>query len=136
MGKKKVEVIDISLSIDVAEEIRSKVDSLSNDVIEHTKEVIKKSGVKIQRVSKKKQEAKEKLERVDTAIEFLESSFEVPDRWVEAKEILELVGMEVSAQNMNKLSMQIRKILEKEDKWTLSKKRRKGKTVYRLTQFS
>ena len=136
MGKRKAEIIDVSLGIDIAEEIRSKVDSLSNDIVEHTKTVVKKSGMKIQRTNKKKQAKAERLTKVTAAIDFLEEAFEVPDRWVESKEILEVADIEVTPQNMNKLSMQIRKVLEKEDKWTLSKKRRKSKTVYRLTQFS
>lgn len=136
MAKKKVEIIDVSLNIDIAEEIRSKVDSLSDEIVEHTKEVVKKSGMKIQRTNKKAQAKKERLEKIKLAVDFLEEAFEVTDRWVEGKEVLEAAGIEITSQNLNKLSMQIRKFLEKEDKWVLSKKRRSGKTVYRLSQFS
>lgn len=136
MGKKKVEIIDIDLGINIAEEIKNKVDSLSSEVIEHTKEVIKKSGMKIQRINKKKKAREEALEKTKAAIEHLENSFEIPDRWCEGSEILEAAGIEVTSQNLNKLSMQIRRFLEKEDKWTLSKKRKSGKTVYRLIRFS
>ena len=136
MAKKKVEIIDVSLNIDIAEEIRSKVDSLSDEIVEHTKEVVKKSGMKIQRTNKKAQAKKERLEKIKLAVDFLEEAFEVTDRWVAGKEVLEAAGIEITSQNLNKLSMQIRKFLEKEDKWVLSKKRRSGKTVYRLSQFS
>ena len=136
MGKKKVEIIDVSLNIDIAEEIRSKVDSLSSEIVEHTKAVVKKSGMKIQRTNKKQLAKQARLEKIKLAVDFLEDAFEVPDRWAEGKEILEAAGIEVTSQNMNKLSMQLRKFLEKEDKWTLSKKRRSGKTVYRLVKFS
>ena len=136
MGKKRVEIIDVTLGIDVAEEIRMKVDSLSSEIIEHTKELVKKSGMKIQRVNKKQKIKEERLEKTKLVAEFLEGSFEIPDRWCDGQELLEVAGIEITPQNMNKLSMQIRKFLEKEDKWTLSKKRRSGKTVYRLIRFS
>lgn len=136
MDKKKIEIIDVKLDIDISEEIKSKVDSLSSEVIEHTKELIKKSGMKIQRLNKKKKAKQERLEKVEVAIDFLEESFEISDRWVEGTELAEKAGVDPTAQEINKLSMQIRKSLKEEDKWTLSKKRRKGKTVYRLVRFS
>jgi hypothetical protein len=136
MGKKRVEIIDVTLGIDVAEEIKMKVDSLSSEIVEHTKELIKKSGMKIQRVNKKQKARQERLEKTQVVAAFLVESFEIPDRWCEGKELLEAADIEVTSQNLNKLSMQIRKFLEKEDKWTLSKKRRSGGTVYRLVRFS
>ena len=136
MVKKRVEIINVSLNIDIAEEIKMKVDSLSSEVIEHTKELIKKSGMKIQRTNKKQKARQERLEKVKLAAELLEGFFEIPDRWAEGKELLEVAGIDVTPQNLNKVAMQIRRFLEVEDKWTLSKKRRSGKTVYRLVRFS
>ena len=136
MNKKRVEIIDIALDIDVAEEIKLKVDSLSSEIIEHTKEIIRKSGMKIQRTNKKQVARQERLEKTKLVVEFLEKSFETKDEFVGGQELLEIAGVEVTSQNQNKLSMQIRKFLEKEDKWTLSKKRKAGKTVYRLIRFS
>ena len=136
MVKKRVEIIDVTLGINVAEEIKMKVDSLSSEVIEHTKELVKKSGMKIQRNSKKQQANNERSEKIQIVTAFLEESFEVLDRWCDGKKLLEAAGIEVSPQNLNKLSMQIRKFLQKEDKWALSKKRRSGSTAYRLTRFS
>lgn len=136
MGKKRVEIIDVTLDIDIAEEIKSKVDSLSSELVEHTKELVKKSGMKIQRINKKQKARQERLEKIHLAVELLEQSFEVPDRWCDGQELCEVADIEVTSQNLNKLSMQIRKFLKKEDKWTLSKKRRSGKTVYRLVRFS
>ena len=136
MIKKRVEIIDVNLNIDIAEEIRLKVDSLSSEIIEHTKELIKKSGMKIQRINKKQKARQESLEKTKVVAELLEGFFEIPDRWAEGKELLETAGIEVTAQNLNKLSMHIGRFLKKEDKWALSKKRRSGKTVYRLVRFS
>lgn len=136
MGKKRVEIIDVTLGINVAEEIKMKVDSLSSEVIEHTKELVKKSGMKIQRINKKQKARQERQEKIEVVVGFLEESFEISDRWCEGKELLEVADIEVTSQNLNKLSMQIRRFLEKEDKWTLSKKRRSGGTVYRLVRFS
>jgi hypothetical protein len=136
MNKKKIEIIDIKLDIDIAEEIKSKVDSLNSEIIEHTKEVVKQKGMKIQRINKKAKARKERDERVAAVVNLLEKAFEIPDQWIEGKVLLEAVGVEATPQVVNKLSLQIRKFLEKEDKWTLSKKRRMNKTVYRLTRFS
>ena len=136
MTKKRVEIIDVSLGVNIAEEIRLKVDSLNSEIIEHTKELVKKSGMKLQRSNKKKLAREARLEKIKVAVDFLKKSFEVPDVWLEGKELLEAADIEVTSQNTNKLSMQVRKFLEKEDKWTLSKKRRSGKTVYRLVRFS
>lgn len=136
MNKKKIEIVDVKLDIDISEEIKSKVDSLSSEVIEHTKELIKKNSMKIQRINKKKKAKQERLEKAKIAIKFLEESFGVPERWVEGFELAEKTGINPTSQEINKLSMQMRKLLTEEDKWALSKKRRKGKTVYRLVRFS
>lgn len=137
MGKKrKVEVINISLDIDVTEEIKTKVDSLSTDIIDHTKELIKKNGMKIQRVSKKKQRRQENLEKAKMAVEFLEKAFQIVDHWCTGEEIMEHVGIEFDSQALNKFIMQVRKLLKEEDKWALTKRRRLKKSVYRLAKFS
>lgn len=135
MNNEKIEIINVNLGINLAEEIKQKVDSLSTRVIEFTKKVVKRNGVKIQDLNKKKKAKKERTEKAELAVKFLMESLETPDRWVEGHEILEAAGTEITAQNVNKVAMQIRKILEKEDKWTLSRKRRAGKTVYRLAKF-
>jgi hypothetical protein len=133
---KRVEIVDVSLNIDIAEEIKLKVDSLGTEIIEHTKELIKKSGVKIQRINKKQKIRQERLEKIKVIVELLEEFFEIPDRWATGKELLEAAEIEATSQNTNKIAMQMRKLLEVEDKWTLSKKRKSGKTVYRLVRFS
>lgn len=136
MGKENIEIINVQLDINLAEEIKSKVDSLSSDIVEHTKEVVKKKGMKIQKINKRQKARQERDERVKAVVTLLEEAFQTPDLWLEGKSLLESVGAEVTPQNVNKLSLQIRKFLEKEDKWALSKKRRMNKTVYRLTRFS
>ena len=69
---KRVEIVDVSLNIDIAEEIKLKVDSLGTEIIEHTKELIKKSGVKIQRINKKQKIRQERLEKIKVIVELLE----------------------------------------------------------------
>lgn len=136
MAKKIIEIIEIKLDIDLAEEIRTKVDSLSLDIIEHTKEVVKNKGMKIQPINKKQKDRQEKNERAKAMVELLEEAFKTSDHWLGGEEMLETIGEAATPQVVNKLSLQIRKFLEHEDKWTLSKKRRMNKTVYRLTRFS
>ena len=133
---KHIEIIDIKLNINLAEEIRSKVDSLSSDIIEHTKELVKKTSMKLQRTTKKQQAREKKHSQTELVVKCLEEAFSTPDFWLEGKDLLEAVDTEVTSQNLNKLSMQIRKLLEIDDNWTLNKKRCMNKTVYRLTKFS
>lgn len=136
MEKKRVEIIDVKLDLNIADEIRLKVDSLSSDIIEHTKEVVKKSAMKIQRVNKRKQVQQQRDETVEKILDILVEASKTPEYWLEGKDIVEAVGVEPTSQNINKLSLQVRKHLEKEDKWILNKKRHMGKTLYRLSQFS
>lgn len=136
MEKKRVEIIDVKLDLNIADEIRLKVDSLSSDIIEHTKEVVKKSAMKVQRVNKRKQAQQQRDETVEKMVSILEEAFKTPEYWLEGKDLVEAVGVEPTSQNINKLSLQVRKQLEKEDKWVLAKKRHMGKTLYRLSQFS
>ena len=136
MNKKRIEIIDVKLDINIAEEIRKKVDSLNSEIVEHTRKVIEKRGMKVQRINKRQKAKKERTEKVALVVKFLEESLDVPDLWIKGKTLLEIAGLEVTPQNINKLSMQIRRFLEIEDKWTLSKKRKSGRTVYRLIKFS
>jgi hypothetical protein len=133
---KKVEIIEVDLGIDLAEEIKNCVDSLSSDLLEHTKKVIQKNAMKLQKTNKRKQAADARDVRTQRVVEFLEAEQEVPDRWVTSGELLEIANIEPTPQNLNKLSMQIRKHLRIEDKWTLDKKRRSKTMVYRLVRFS
>jgi len=134
MGK-KVEIIDVTLDVNIADEIRAKVDSLSEEILEHTKEIVKKSGMKIQPVNKKLKERKAQLEKTALAVELLIKSFETPDEWLSGIDILEGIGVEATPQITNKLSMQIRRLLTKEGMWMLSKKRQGTKTAYRLNKL-
>jgi len=135
MGK-KVEIIDIELGIDLAEEIKNCTDSINTELLEHTKKVIQENAMKLQKTNKRKQAAEARDIRTAQIVRFLEEQFGVPDRWVTGIELLEVIGIELTPQNVNKVSMQVRKFLRTEDKWTLDKKRRSKTTVYRLARFS
>lgn len=132
----KIEIIEVDLGIDLVEEIKNCVDSLNSDILAHTQKVIKKNAMKLQKTNKRKLAADARDARTKRLVEFLEAEYEVPDRWVTSTELLELAGIEPTSQNLNKISMQIRKYLRIEDKWTLDKKRRSKVMTYRLTRFS
>jgi hypothetical protein len=136
MNNKNVEIIEVDLGIDLAEEIKNCVDSLSSDLLEHTKKVIQKNSMKLQKTNKRKLAVDARDARVQRVIEFLEAEHKAPDRWVTSSELLEVANIEITPQNLNKLSMQIRKRLRLEDKWTVDKKRRSKTMVYRLVRFS
>lgn len=136
MAKKKVEIINISLDVDLEKEIKSKVDALNSDLMEHTVDIIKKKGVKIQRTSKKRQNKQAVENRVKQVIDLLLASEKTPDLWVSGPEMVSATDLEFTSQNLNKLAMQVRKVLRDEGKWELSKKRRMGQSVYRLIRFS
>jgi len=136
MNNENVEIIEVDLDIDLAEEIKNCVDSLSSDLLEHTKKVIQKNAMKLQKTNKRKLAVDARDVRVQRVIEFLEAEYKTPDRWVTSGELLEIANIELTPQNLNKLSMQIRKRLRLEDKWTVDKKRRSKTMVYRLVRFS
>ena len=136
MNNENVEIIEVNLGIDLAEEIKNCVDSLSSDLLEHTKKVIQKNAMKLQKTNKRKLAVDARDVRVQRVIEFLEAEYKTPDRWVTSGELLEIANIELTPQNLNKLSMQIRKRLRLEDKWTVDKKRRSKTMVYRLVRFS
>ena len=136
MNNENVEIIEVDLGIDLAEEIKNCVDSLSSDLLEHTKKVIQKNAMKLQKTNKRKLAVDARDVRVQRVIEFLEAEYKTPDRWVTSGELLEIANIELTPQNLNKLSMQIRKRLRLEDKWTVDKKRRSKTMVYRLVRFS
>ena len=135
MNNDNLEIIDIKMGIDIADEIKKKVDSLSTELLEHTRKVIK-SKVKIQKTNKKKLLKEKNDASASRVIRFLEKAHAEPELWVEGKHLTKFSGLENTPQNLNKLSMQIRRLLEKEDVWTLSKSRKSRKTLYRLTRFS
>lgn len=135
MGK-KVEIIEIDLDIDIDEEIRKKVNSLKTDIVIHTKDLINRT--KLRKTSKKSKQAQERNLKLAKAVEHLETIFDHcgSDSWVEGKKLLDVAGIEQTPQNLNKFSLQVRKYLTKADKWVLLRKRKSGKTVYRLERFS
>jgi hypothetical protein len=135
MDKKNLEIIDVQMDIDIADEIKKKVDSLSSELLEHTRKVIK-SKVKVQKTNKKKLLKEKRDIAALRVIKFLEKAYAEPDFWVEGKHLTKVAGLENTPQNLNKLSMQIRRLLEKDDVWTLSKSRKSRKTLYRLARFS
>ena len=53
MGNENLEIIDVTMDISIADEIKKKVDSLSTEITEHTKKVIAKR-MKVQKVNKRK----------------------------------------------------------------------------------
>ena len=134
MGK-KVEIIDIELGINLNDEIKNCVDSLNAELLEHTKKVIQDNAMKLQKTNKRKQITEARDIRTTQLIKFLEEQEAIPDRWVTGIELLEVIGIEPTSQNVNKISMQVRKSLRTEDKWTLNKKRHSKTTVYRLIRF-
>jgi len=135
MVNKNLEIIDVTMSIDIVDEIKKKVDSLSTELVEHTKKVIKKR-MKVQKVNQKKLRQDKQVARAQKVLDFLEQAFEKEDLWVEGKHLLQAADLPNTPQNINKMSLHLRRLLEKEDKWTLSKRRKTSKTSYRLTRFS
>lgn len=123
------------MDINIVDEIKKKVDSLSTELTEHTKNIIKKR-MKVQKVNKKSLQRNAIEVRARKVLKFLEKAYDEDDFWVEGKHLLLVAEMENTSQNLNKLSMQLRRLLETEDKWTLSRKRKSRKTLYRLTRFS
>ena len=135
MKNKYLEIIDVNMDISIAEEIKKKVDSLSTELTEHTKRVIEKR-MQVQKVNRKKIQREERNTKVQKVLRFLEKAYEESDLWVEGKHLVLVAGLDDTSQNLNKISLQLRRLLETEDKWTLSKKRKSRKTLYRLTRFS
>jgi hypothetical protein len=140
MGK-KVEIIEVNIGIDIDEEIKKGIDSLKSDIVIHTKDLIKKSSLIKIKSNRKKKKIKERNSKIEKAIKYLEHINEhcgtdSDESWVTGHKLLEIAGIEISAQNLNKFSLQARKFLEKADKWVLLKKRKSRKTVYRLGRFS
>jgi chemotaxis response regulator CheB len=130
-----LEIIDVTMNISIADEIKKKVDSLSTELTEHTKKVIEKR-MKIQKVNRKKLQQTENDGKAQKILKFLEKAHAEDELWVEGKHLCIVAGVNNTPQNLNKLSLQLRHLLEKEDKWTLAKKRKLRKTLYRLTKFS
>lgn len=136
---KKVEIIDVELGINIAEEIRKKVDSLDTAIIERTREAVRNT-MKIQKSNKKEKLKEDRDAVVLKVVKFLEKAFEQTKSdgehiWLEGKHLCKAAGLEDLPQNLNKLTMQIRRHLEKEDRWTLTKVRKSRKTLYRLARF-
>jgi len=131
----KVEIIDIKLDIDLAEEIKNCVDSLSTELIEHTNKVIEENSMKLQKTNKRKLAIAARDVRTQRMVEFLIQEQEKPDRWVTSVELFEIANIDPSTKNLNTISMQIRKLLRVDGKWMLSGKRRSKIMVYRLLRF-
>lgn len=141
MGR-KVEIIEINLDIDIDDEIKRKVDSLKTDIVAHTQGILDRAKLrKLKATGQKAKKAKERDSKLTKVVEYLETVHDHcgPDTdgsWVEGKKLLDVADIEQTTQNLNKLSMQIRKFLTKADKWVLLGKRKSRKTVYRLERFS
>lgn len=132
-SKKKIEIVDIDLGIDISEEIKRKVDSFNSNITLYTKELAERTADK--QTTKKQLKQIEKEQRIDKAINKLMEYYETEDKWIKGWQLVQHVGLEPSPQNTSKLSMQIRKKLKEEGKWTLLSARKRGKTVYRLNRF-
>lgn len=132
-SKKKIEIVDIDLGIDISEEIKRKVDSFNSSITLYTKELAKRTADK--QTTKKQLKQIEKEKRINKAIEKLVEYYETEDKWIKGWKLVQHVGLEPTPQNTSKLSMQIRKKLKENDKWTLLSARKRGKTVYRLSRF-
>jgi len=137
MPTKNIEIIDIDLGINLEEEIKKKVDSLNSDITLYTEKLIQRAAEKQKRPPNKKKIAqKQRLEQADKAIEILHQAYVDPDKWVKGWDLAQQSGMEPTPQNVNKLSMTVKKRLNESKEWTLIKKRIKGKMRYRLAKFS
>ena len=132
--KNKIEIINIDLGINIAEEIKNKVDSLNDDITLYTKNLIEKTAKK-NKPTQKQLEEQAKNKRIEDSIEILESAFDEEDNWIKGRDLASRVGLDPTAQSVNKLSLQIRKRLKQQGKWVLIAARKKGKTSYRLARF-
>ena len=137
MPAKNIEIIDIDLGINLEEEIKKKVDSLNSDITLYTEKLIQRAAEKQKRPPNKKKIAQnQRLEQADKAIEILHQAYTDPDKWIKGWDLAQQSGMEPTPQNVNKLSMTVKKRLNESKEWTLIKKRIKGKMRYRLAKFS
>lgn len=138
MSDEKIEIIDIDLGINLEEEIKKKADSLNSDITLFTEKLIKRAAEKQKKPPNKKKLAQQlRLEQADRAINILQkAAIEEPDKWYKGWDLAQQAGMEPTPQNVNKLSMMIKKRLNEKKEWALLRKRTKGKTRYQLSRFS
>jgi len=133
---KRIEIIDIELGINISEEIRNKVDSLNNDITLYTRNLVLKEASK-KKPSKKQLLKQYQQAQMNKALELLEAAYNKDkEQWIKGWELIKETGEEPTAQEVNKLSMRLRKFLKKEKKWSLLSIRKRGRTAYRLSEFS
>tara|TARA_R100001244_G_scaffold25113_2_gene25421 strand:+ start:79574 stop:80002 length:429 start_codon:yes stop_codon:yes gene_type:complete len=137
--RKKVEIIDIDINLNIEEEINKKVESLKSDIVVHTKGFIERAKLKKQKSSKKAKNTADRDEKIGKALKYLETAFsearDVDEFWVEGNKLMDIAGIDVTPQNLSKFSLQLRNALKNSDKWSFSKKRKARKTYYRLEKF-
>lgn len=132
--KKKIEIIDIRLDIDLTEEIRKRTDMLNEEIKNQTKNLIERAKLRAQKTKSSKQREKElwdvKCQRVfDKLVAAAETDFP----WLSSSEIMSL--MNVESVSLQSVIQRLKSFIKKEGHWVLTRKRRSKESTYKLDRF-
>ena len=135
--KRKVEIIEISLDLDLEAEIKEATDNLQK-LTPKIDKIVESAKLKSQPIVTKKQRDKiiwhERLEKMFEALKNM-SSQEQPYRALNF--VLEKAGVELTKSETIGVNTRLRNYLKKEknNRWALLTRRSKGRTLYALAKF-
>lgn len=132
--KKKIEIIDIRLDIDLTEEIRKRADVLNADIKQQAETLIERAKLRSQKVKSSKERTQELWEgKCKRVFDKLVASAETEHPWISGEEIMNVVDSD--SVSLQSVIQRLRSFIKKEGHWTLTRKKKSGQSIYKLDRF-
>lgn len=132
--KKKIEIIDIRLDIDLTAEIKKRADTLNKEIKNQTKGLVERARLKSLRTKSQKKRTQEVWEiKCQRAFDKLVSVADTEFPWLTTDELMNIVDSE--SVSLQSIIQRLRSFIKKEGHWVLTRKKQAGQSIYKLDRF-